>query len=113
MKKEIINQKFGANLKLHRKKARVSQQELAAKAGISTIYYGRVERGERCPTLDTLFKLSDALGMHPSELIDFDQPTHEISPLITKMKDSYRSMDSDKREKFVALIEEMCDLTAV
>lgn len=40
-------------------------------------YLGRVERGERCPTVDTLYKISQKLKIPLSELLDISA---EIKP---------------------------------
>ena len=45
-----------------------SQEEFAEICEISRAYYGRLERGEHSITLDTCAKISQALGIHISEL---------------------------------------------
>ena len=49
-----------------------SQEELAHEAEISTVYLGIIERGERCPTIDILLKLSAVLNLSPLRLLGFD-----------------------------------------
>ena len=51
----------------------MSQEQLAAKAGLSYKFVGEVERGTGNPTVDTLAALSDALGVDAPEL--FGEPT--------------------------------------
>ena len=45
-----------------------SQEELAAEAGLDRSYMGGIERGEHNLALVNLFKISDALGLPPSQL---------------------------------------------
>lgn len=45
-----------------------SQEALALETGIHRNYIGGIERGERSPTVSTVAKLSDALGIPLSEL---------------------------------------------
>jgi transcriptional regulator with XRE-family HTH domain len=42
---------------------KISQEDLAAKAGLSRNGMGLIEQGKRWPRLATLLKISDALGM--------------------------------------------------
>jgi transcriptional regulator with XRE-family HTH domain len=53
---------FGAAVRQHRELIRISQEELAGRAGLDRTYVSGVERGRRNPTLEVLQRLSDALG---------------------------------------------------
>lgn len=59
----------GRNLKRLRKEAELSQEELAAEAGLHRTYVSDMERGTRNPTVVVLFKIADALEIEPTELI--------------------------------------------
>lgn len=60
------------NIRKYRLKIDISQENLAMSAGLYPAYLGRLERGEKCPTIDTLYKISCALGITINELICFD-----------------------------------------
>ena len=64
--KEIIAQ----TLRDKRTAVGLSQDRLAAKAGISTRYYQSIEATDKQPTLDTLFKLASALECSYTTLLD-------------------------------------------
>lgn len=53
--------KLAKILKAARKKAKLTQAEVAEKAEIHTNYYARIERGEVNPTIDVLNSLAKAL----------------------------------------------------
>ncbi len=57
------------NLKAQRTRKKLSQEALAAKAGLSVSYISMLERGERTPPLDTLEQLAKALGVTPTQLL--------------------------------------------
>ena len=38
-------------------------------AGLDRTHYSKIERGLRSPTLDTLFRIAQALDMKPHELL--------------------------------------------
>lgn len=48
---------------------KITQEDIAFEAGISTRYYGKIERGEAMPTLYTLMVLAPTLQLSLAELI--------------------------------------------
>ena len=60
--------RFGSQVRSLREQAGLSQEALAARAGIHRTYMGGVERGERNPCLRNILRLAEALGVAPAEL---------------------------------------------
>jgi len=60
---------IGEELQAARKKAGMSQEELAERAGIHRTYVSLLERNRKSPTLDLLFRVCKALGVRASVLI--------------------------------------------
>jgi len=60
---------FGQVLRNIRESRDLSQEELAARAGYHRTYIGQLERGEKSPSLRTIFDLSATLKISPSVLI--------------------------------------------
>ena len=52
-----------------REEKKQSQELVSGFAGIGRTHLSAIERGERKPTLETLFRIADALGMKPSTII--------------------------------------------
>ncbi len=61
---------IGENLRRLRVREAMTQAELAQKAGLTAATVARAERNEREPNMSTLRKLANALGVHPSDLIE-------------------------------------------
>lgn len=61
---------FGTVLRELRENKKLSQEKLAEFCDLDRTYISLLERGLRQPTLTTLFKLSDALNIKPSELVE-------------------------------------------
>jgi transcriptional regulator with XRE-family HTH domain len=59
---------LGKNIKKLREKRQWSQEKLSEKADIHVSYIGQIERGMRYPSLKTLFKLADAMGVKIGEI---------------------------------------------
>jgi transcriptional regulator with XRE-family HTH domain len=60
---------FGKVLKAARKKAGMTQEKLAFAADLDRTYISRLENGRMSPTLDTLLRIGDALGVPGSTLV--------------------------------------------
>lgn len=66
-----ILMKFGEKVQKVRKAKGISQEELAARLAMHRNYIGMIERGERNPTIRTLYKVTKALGVNSCELLPF------------------------------------------
>lgn len=64
-----IASRFGQNLVRARKRAGLSQEELAHHSALHRTEIGLLERGGRVPRIDTLVKLAGALSVSPLELL--------------------------------------------
>lgn len=55
-----------------RKAAGLQQKDLADRAGISSGYLSQIESGNRRLNVEVQIKIATALGLRPSDLVDFD-----------------------------------------
>lgn len=65
-----VADQFGRNLAYCRRRAKLSQEELAVRASLHRTAVGQLERGERVARIDTVVKLAGSLGIPPEELLD-------------------------------------------
>ena len=59
----------GRAIAYFRKKKRISQEVLSGLSDIGRTHLSAIERGERKPTLETLYRISIALGVKMSDII--------------------------------------------
>ena len=59
----------GKVIQEYREKRGLSQEVVSGLAAIGRTHLSAIERGIRKPTLETFFKISDALNISPSELM--------------------------------------------
>ncbi|MDD5152797.1 MAG: helix-turn-helix transcriptional regulator [Candidatus Pacebacteria bacterium] len=59
---------FGEKVRLERIKLGLSQEELAARAGVHRTYIGMIERAEKNITLANIKKIANALSIKISDL---------------------------------------------
>lgn len=57
------NIQIGEQIRYYRNKNGISQETLALIANVNPAYVGQIERGVKSPTINTLKKLSNALGI--------------------------------------------------
>ncbi|MGN0991186.1 MAG: helix-turn-helix domain-containing protein [Candidatus Ventricola sp.] len=53
---------IGLNMRKARKAAHLTQEQAAERIGLSTLHYGRIERGQRQVSLKQLARIGTALG---------------------------------------------------
>jgi len=87
--------KFGKTLKSIRKQSNMSLKELHILSGISVSFLSSLERGEKSPTLDTLEKLSSALNIQISDLID---QSSQYSPEILSLMQAAKKLNAKQLE---------------
>lgn len=66
--KNNINVIFGNKVAELRKGQKMSQEELADKCGLHRTYLGAIERGEKSPTLNTVYKIAKGLNININQL---------------------------------------------
>ncbi len=64
-----ISSKLGENLKRIRTKKKISQGDIARALSVHRAYISGIENGKRNPTLATIQKLANALGVSADELL--------------------------------------------
>lgn len=62
--------RFGKNLARARRRAALSQEELANRASLHRTEVGMLEHGQRVARIDTVIKLSGAMAIEPGDLLD-------------------------------------------
>jgi transcriptional regulator with XRE-family HTH domain len=65
-----VSLRTGRAVKQHREAAGFSLRELAARSGISSSMISDIERGAKSPTVTTVVRIAQALGVSAASLID-------------------------------------------
>lgn len=60
---------IGKVIQRKREQKKLSQEVISGLAGIGRTHLSAIERGERKPTLETFFKIAEALNIRPSTLL--------------------------------------------
>nr|MBP3280941.1 helix-turn-helix transcriptional regulator [Treponema sp.] len=79
-------QKVAERIQKLRQKRHMSQMDLALESGISQGFLAMVESNRKVPTITTIFKIAQALNIHPSTLLeDADINREEAKQKIIRM----------------------------
>lgn len=65
-----LRHRFGENLRRCRRRAGLSQEAAALRAGLHRTEIGLLESGGRLPRLDTILKVAGGIEVAPTELLD-------------------------------------------
>ena len=95
---------LGRRLKTLRKRAALTQEDLAERAGLNPKYISGIERGRENPTLDTLLRLAKELGAQPVELFDFDLEGMTAAGMKKAAADLMRQMDTESLRRVLRLL---------
>lgn len=107
--KKKITEAAAARIRQLRLEKGCSQAEVSLTAGINPAYYGQVEHGLKCPTIDTLYKISLALDVSLPELMRVDMGAVQSSE-IERLKNLLALVPSEKREQVIAAFESIVKL---
>ena len=64
-----VAEQFGWNLRIARRKAGLSQRELAERMGKGQRRIAEWESGKLCPRIDSIVRISEALAIDPGMLL--------------------------------------------
>ena len=73
-----IHDEIGTRIRQYRKRAGLTQEELALNAGLTVSFLGDIERDTKKPSIESLEKLLKALGISFQDFFDFEA---DIRPL--------------------------------
>ena len=109
--REKIAYTVGARIREFRVMKKMSQEALAFDSDIHPAYLSQVERGEKCPTVETIYKICKGLKVPMSELMSFSmspEPTSEEA--MQRIKTALGKVPADKAVKIAQIVEEMVDI---
>ena len=108
--KKEITESVGARIRYFRRMKDMSQEELALSANINPAYFGQVERGLKCPTIDTLCKIAGALEVTPTELLRGEAATDMPEPYVQRARELLSRVPQQKMEQVLRLMESLVDI---
>lgn len=107
----------GDNIRAERKKAGLTQKELGERLGISPVGIAQWENGLRTPKIETLQKISDALNVPISKLMEIcdDELLKQVGQLrsrarVSKIEEYLSQLNDEGQEVAVERIRELAEV---
>ncbi|PNV60803.1 XRE family transcriptional regulator [Clostridium sp. chh4-2] len=96
---------LGRRIREERQKLNLTQEKLSESINVSTTYIGQIERGERCPTLDTLIRISNSLGVSIDYLL-----RESVTPSSTALMNLWIQLTRDLSDNEMKMIIELVNV---
>ena len=103
LKTRDIKMIFGLNVKRFRKLARLSRFQLAADAEIDSKAFSAIEKGTHNPTLYTIGKIADSLGVPPERLFS-EEPVPASSFSLSDLQPQFDALSAAQQEQLLSII---------
>lgn len=109
MQKDTITRATANQIRYFRQKLGLSQEQLALKAELNPAYLGQIERGLKCPTIDTLYKIVCALEISLPEFFAFDAKS-STKDIADRLQNAIATIPDSKADRLAELMEELIQL---
>jgi transcriptional regulator with XRE-family HTH domain len=101
-----IQTKIGSRLRVFRILHQYSIEELAHKAGLNPAHLGKIERGERNFTIQSLDKIVKALEISYVDLFDFEKEATPVeNPIISKTLSYLSTLTAKEKEHIYKTVQ--------
>ena len=86
-----VQNAIARNVKQARKRAGLSQAEVADRAGLSGSYVSEIERGRGNPSVEALARIAETLGLRPYQLL-LEEDDWELRDRLETITSMYRDL---------------------
>lgn len=95
----------------------MKQIELAREAGVDSSQLSRILQGRAFPSIESLGRIADALGVSPGSLldgetlrIDENTPERELDPTLAVSLRALQQLNDDDKEQVIAVIQQVLSM---
>ncbi len=109
--RETISSIIGERIRKFRTEQKLSQEDLAFNSELHPAYIGKVERGEKCPTIETLYKIANGLKIPLHKLLDIDSGTvAEETDAFHRIRSAMYGLSAEEMLKVAQIVEQITEL---
>lgn len=108
--KKALMATVGKQIRHYRRMKFLSQEELALRASLNPAYFGQVERGLKCPTIDTLYRIAKAMEVPLIDLLHVSSTVQSTDVYSDRLKELLAQIPIDKQGQIVDILESIIKL---
>ena len=103
---------FGQRIRDIRVSKNISQERLAELCKLHPTYIGQIERGEKSPTLESIFKISHGLDISIERLFQnlYEYPAMDKTDYALKIYNDFLELPEEKQKKLYNIISAIINL---
>jgi|AntRauTorckE5430_2_1112549.scaffolds.fasta_scaffold02942_3 transcriptional regulator with XRE-family HTH domain len=95
---------FATRLRVIRSERKLKRADVARDAGLSPAVYGRYERGERTPTVDTARAIAEALGVSLDYLTGVTELAVADQRMLARLQE-IEQLPTDRRQTLIDVMD--------
>ncbi|MDE6834013.1 MAG: helix-turn-helix domain-containing protein [Ruminococcus sp.] len=109
--RQTISSIIGERIRRFRMQQKLTQEELAFNSELHSAYIGKVERGEKCPTIETLYKIANGLKIPLHKLTNISSGTEtEKNDAMHRIQESLDGLSTEEMLKIAQIVEQVAEL---
>lgn len=102
---------IGNRIRIFRTEQKLSQEELAFASELHPAYIGKIERGEKCPTIETLYKIAEGLKIPLHKLLDISSGTDaEETDAFHRIQEALDGLSPEEMLRIAQIVEQITAL---
>ena len=109
--RETISSIVGDRIRSFRTEQKLSQEELAFASELHPAYIGKVERGDKCPTIETLYKIANGLKIPLHKLLDISSGTEaKNTDAYHRIQEALDGLSTAEMMEVAGIVEKITEL---
>lgn len=109
--RETISSIVGERIRSFRTEQKLSQEELAFASELHPAYIGKVERGDKCPTIETLYKIANGLKIPLHKLLDISSGTEaKNTDAYHRIQEALDGLTTEEMVEVAGIVEKITEL---
>ncbi len=109
--RETISSIVGERIRSFRTEQKLSQEELAFASELHPAYIGKVERGDKCPTIETLYKIANGLKIPLHKLLDISSGTEaKNTDAYHRIQEALEGLSTAEMMEVAGIVEKITEL---
>lgn len=104
-----IYREIGSRIRALRTAARLTQAEVAERAGLDASFFGQLERGANVPSLRSLYAIAGALSVEAADLLPRLGKDRSRDPALAALDAALENLPARRRRVLLGAVRDLAD----